>query len=101
MASQVLRTLGQRIVAARLAHTPHRMSQRELAKCIGISAKSLNQIETGEMKDPKSSIVQKISEVLGISADWLLKGEALEGPSTPLVPETEGADTELLPTAVA
>ena len=77
------------------------MSQRELAKRIGVSAKSLNQIETGETNDPKSSIVRKISEVLGVSADWLLKGDALEGTSAPLAPELEDADTELLPAAVA
>src|SRR5262245_38801854 len=101
MTSKVLRTLGQRIVAARLAQTPHRMSQRELAKRIGISAKSLNQIETGETTDPKSSIVRKISEVLDVSADWLLKGEVLEGPRAPLAPDTDDTEAELLPAAVA
>jgi transcriptional regulator with XRE-family HTH domain len=94
MGSRVLRTLGQRIVAARLAYTPHRMSQRELAKRIGVSAKSLNKIESGETSDPKSSIVRKISEVLGISADWLLKGEAPESTSASLAPKTEDAETE-------
>ena len=79
MVTKVLQTLGQRIVAARLAQTPHRMSQRALAKKIGISTKSLNQIETGETLDPKSSIIRRISEVLSISADWLLKGSTLEG----------------------
>ena len=48
MATKVLQTLGQRIVAARLAQTPRRMSQRALATKVGISTKSLNQIETGE-----------------------------------------------------
>jgi transcriptional regulator with XRE-family HTH domain len=74
MATKVLQTLGQRIVAARLAQTPRRMSQRALATKVGISTKSLNQIETGETLDPKSSIVRRISEILGVSADWLLKG---------------------------
>ena len=79
MSSQVLRTLGQRIVAARLAHLPRRMSQRELARLAEVSSKSLNQIETGETVDPKSSIIRKISDVLGVSADWLLKGDTAEG----------------------
>jgi transcriptional regulator with XRE-family HTH domain len=79
MAAQVLRTLGQRIVAARLAQLPRRMSQRDLARLIGISSKSLNQIESGETNDPKSSIIRKISEVLGVSTDWLLKGDQSEG----------------------
>ena len=93
MASQVLRTLGQRIVAARLAHTPKRMSQRQLASLVGISPKSLNQIETGETVDPKSSIVRRISEVLGVSADWLLKGDVQDVAKREEVPaEQQPAD---------
>ena len=85
MAAEVLRTLGQRIVAARLAHKD-RLSQRELARRIGISQKSLNMIERDETGDPRSSIVRRLSEVLGVSADWLLKGE--------------DADSELEPASV-
>jgi transcriptional regulator with XRE-family HTH domain len=92
MESQVLRTLGQRIVAARLAYLPRRMSQRELARRTGVSTKSLNQIETGETVDPKSSIIRKISDVLGVSADWLLKGHPSEESSTQQ--EEHGEDRE-------
>ena len=74
MSEKVLQTLGQRIVAARYAYKPHRISQRELAQRIGISSKSLNLIESGDTIDPRSSIVRNLSEVLGVSADWLLKG---------------------------
>lgn len=75
MDTQVLQTLGQRIVAARLAQKPGRLSQRRLAELIGMSAKSLNQIERGETVDPRSSVVCALSEVLGVSTDWLLKGD--------------------------
>jgi transcriptional regulator with XRE-family HTH domain len=78
MSAKVLQTLGQRIVAARHAYTPERMSQRALAKRIGISTKSLNLIESGDTTDPRSSIVRHISEVLGVSTDWLLKGDGRE-----------------------
>ena len=73
MPVHVLRTLGQRIIAARLAH-PQRLSQRELAKRIGLSQKSLNLIEKDVTRDPHSSIVCNVSRALGISTDWLLKG---------------------------
>lgn len=73
MTVDVLRTLGQRIVAARRA-TPERLSQRRLSQRIGMSQKSLNKIERGETLDPHSSVICKLSEVLGVSADWLLKG---------------------------
>ena len=69
----VLRTLGHRIIAARLAH-PERLSQRELAKRIGLSQKSLNLIEKDVTHDPHSSVICRLSEVLGVSTDWLLKG---------------------------
>src|SRR5262245_2441526 len=96
MVIKVLQTLGQRIVAARLAQMPRRMSQRALAKEVGISTKSLNQIETGETIDPKSSIVRRISEVLGVSTDWLLKGDVTRRATTQK-PDKEIRESEILP----
>ena len=71
--TDVLRTLGQRIVAARLAH-PERLSQLELARRLNISQKSLSSIERGATVDPRSSIVCRLSVELGVTADWLLNG---------------------------
>ena len=96
MVIKVLQTLGERIVAARLAQMPRRMSQRALAKEVGISTKSLNQIETGETLDPKSSIVRRISEVLGVTTDWLLKGDPTSRGRVSS-PQRETTESELVP----
>jgi transcriptional regulator with XRE-family HTH domain len=62
-------TLGKRI---RMARVYHEMSQAELARHIGISTTSMNQIESGKTPDPAASRIKGIAEVLGVSADYLL-----------------------------
>lgn len=61
-------TLGDRI---RQARTRLRMSQAELARRIGISTTSMNQIEMGGT-DPRASRITAIAEVLSVSTDYLL-----------------------------
>jgi len=61
-------TLGDRI---RLARTRMRMNQAELARRIGISTTSMNQMEMGTT-DPRASRIKAIAEVLGVSTDYLL-----------------------------
>lgn len=58
--------LGQRI---RLLRQQQRLSQVELAKRVGISKTAMNDIESGQTRDPRFSIVERISKALGVSMD--------------------------------
>ena len=62
-------TLGQRIRRARLGRG---LGQAELARAIGLSKTSLSLIETGQVKDPRSSVVQRIARALRVRTDYLL-----------------------------
>ena len=62
-------TLGQRIRRARLGRG---LRQAELARAIGLSKTSLSLIETGQVKDPRSSVVQRIARELRVRTDYLL-----------------------------
>jgi transcriptional regulator with XRE-family HTH domain len=48
------------------------LTQRQLAAEIGISNRSLSQIETGRVTDPGATRVAAIARVLRISGDYLL-----------------------------
>ena len=65
-------TLGERIRRVRLRYG---MSQAELARRIKISGNSLNKIEAGETPDPRASRIKAIADVLGVTTDYLLRGE--------------------------
>ena len=65
-------TLGERIRRIRLRYG---MSQAELARRIKISGNSLNKIEAGETPDPRASGIKAIADVLGVTTDYLLRGE--------------------------
>jgi transcriptional regulator with XRE-family HTH domain len=45
------------------------MSQAELARRIGISKTSMNEIERGDTLDPRFSVVEAIAHTLGLSLD--------------------------------
>lgn len=62
-------TLGERIRKVRLRYG---MSQAELARRIGLSSTSMNQIESGKTPDPASSRLKAIADVLRVSTDYLL-----------------------------
>jgi len=69
MAAPVMEeTLGERI---RIERARKQIRQAALAKAIGISANSMNQIESGE-SDPRASRIAALARVLGVSADYLL-----------------------------
>lgn len=67
-------TLGAQIRQARKIHG---MSQVELARRIGISKTAMNDIESGGTRDPRFSVVQRISKALGVSLDLFQPEEAL------------------------
>ena len=75
-------SLGDRI---RNARTRYGMSQAELARRIGISTTSMNQIESGETPDPRASRIKAIADVLRVSADYLLGREDEQGEFEPVV----------------
>jgi transcriptional regulator with XRE-family HTH domain len=60
--------LGERVRKARLAYG---MSQAELARRIGLSYSGMNAIEMGNT-DPRASRIKAISDILHVSADYLL-----------------------------
>lgn len=61
-------TLGERI---RHARQHYGMSQAELARRIGVSKTTMNNIEMGETTDPGFSHVLHIAETLHLSLDAL------------------------------
>jgi transcriptional regulator with XRE-family HTH domain len=65
----ILSTIGQRVTDARKAKG---LSQKELAELIGTTQQTITNIET---KSPDSRYYLKISEVLDVSYEWIVKGE--------------------------
>lgn len=51
------------------------LTQKELAKAIGVSTRSLINYETGRCYPRQASVVAKLSEKLGVTADYLLSDE--------------------------
>ena len=64
-------TFGDRIAAAREAQA---MSQKDLAKRIGVSLKSLEAWEN-DLSEPRANRLQFLSGILNVSIPWLLTGE--------------------------
>ena len=63
-----MKTVGERIIFLR---EEREISQKELAKKIGITAASLSRYENN-IYDPKGSIIYSIAKCLNTSADFLL-----------------------------
>jgi len=90
-------SLGQRIRRARVRHG---ITQAELARRIGVSTNTMNNIETGETPDPRASRIKAIAEVLGVTTDALLNRPIVDPPprevyyDTHLVPRTMLVDVE-------
>ena len=63
-----MRTIGERIVYLR---EQQGISQKELAKQLGITAASLSRYENN-IYDPKSAIIIGLSKTLNTSSDYLL-----------------------------
>jgi transcriptional regulator with XRE-family HTH domain len=62
-------TLGGRI---RQAREDYGMSQAVLAKTIGLSKTTMNQIEKGHTRDPGASRIRAIAQTLQVTSDYLL-----------------------------
>lgn len=68
-------TLGKRIAECRLAQG---MSQNELARRAGVNHPTLHKIESGQRKDPSTTIVASIARALGTTVEALLGYELEE-----------------------
>lgn len=78
----ILSTPGRRIAEARREKG---MSQAELADLVNTTQQTIGNIET---KSPSSRYYLPISEALGVSYEWILKGD------TSITPKQTGADPE-------
>lgn len=80
--------LGQRIQAVR-SHTG--LNKAVFGARIGISGTSVNNLETGVVKSPNSSVLSKISSEFDINMDWLQHGhgEMLRSNSTQILNQGE------------
>jgi len=65
-------TPGKRIREAREAKG---YSVRKAAELIGMGKSSLNEIENGDSKFPSAEVLLKMSEVLGVTARWIVHGD--------------------------
>lgn len=66
------------------------MTQKELAKLVGVSTRSLINYETGRCYPRQAKVVAQLSDHLGVSADYLLN----ETPSS--MPSTARQDVDIL-----
>ena len=62
-------TFGQRIRQLRLEK---RLSQRDLAKCVGVDFTYLSKIENGKVAPPSDDVIHKLAEELEASEEELL-----------------------------
>lgn len=75
MASKL--TMGERLRAARemVIVDGERLSARELARVAGVSLSIPGKVERGDRQDHEVGQIEKIASVLGLSLDYLVKGE--------------------------
>lgn len=50
------------------------LSRRGLSLQAGLTDSVVGQIERGAISDPSSATLAKLADVLGVTTDWLLKG---------------------------
>jgi len=70
--NETLREFGKRVRLAREAVTSG-MSQGELGEIIGTTKSAVSAYENGKT-DPRYTLVQKMSDALGVSFTWLATG---------------------------
>lgn len=63
--------LGQRVLKMRKKHG---MTQEMVAEKAKLQKQTISKIETAKQDDPHSSSIIGLSEALGVSTDYLLKG---------------------------
>jgi transcriptional regulator with XRE-family HTH domain len=71
-------TLGERI---RQARENRKLTQKQLGAFVGKSESAVCQWESGGIREIKAPTMMRLAEVLRVSMDWLMSGEA-EKPST-------------------
>lgn len=54
------------------------LSANELSKLAGLSSSHVGMIGRGHVHAPRIDVVSKIAEALGVSLDWLVRGEGPE-----------------------
>ena len=63
--------LGQRVKALR---QKKRWRQEDLAKATGLRQPVISRIELGRLQQPKTDVLKRLSEALGVGADYLIFG---------------------------
>ena len=64
------------------------LTQRELGEMVGVGYRAVSKWETGQTM-PDISIINELSEILGISSDELLKGELVPKDDNQRIPTAE------------
>lgn len=72
-----------------------KLTQKELATRIGVSAGTLSDYENGN-HDPKSDYLSKIADECGVTVDFLLGREIIKTPPSPDKPDQEEPGRSLL-----
>ncbi len=72
--------IGNRIRETRKANG---LTQKELAKRVGLSEGSISKYEHGKVEDATSTMLNKFATVLGVPIDWLLGLDAGVNNHTP------------------
>lgn len=72
-----------------------KLTQKELAARIGVSAGTLSDYENGN-HDPKSDYLSKIADECGVTVDFLLGRESIKTPPSPNKPDQEEPGRSLL-----
>jgi transcriptional regulator with XRE-family HTH domain len=72
-----IENLGSRLLSERQKRG---MSRRFLASQVGVSPETLRRIENGLTKSPRAALMMRLSECLGLSAEFLLNGSDKESP---------------------
>lgn len=65
-------TFGARLRSARKAK---HLTQKQLAKAVGIAQPSLSDLESGKSKAPRLETAMALHGYLGVSLQWLMFGE--------------------------
>lgn len=76
-----METIGERIKKLRLEN---KLTLEELAKSIGVSKTSLVKYENGTVKNLKVDIIEKLSKIFNVSADYLTNGN-IDNPEDKLI----------------
>ena len=79
--------VGQRLLQKRRERG---WTQQELAVHAGVSQGLIARIERGNVRDPAASIIRRLANALGVTADWLIG-----------MNDDDPAEADLVETAVA